>query len=133
MVQFQSTSCKWVLSQLLVSSPPEVLDSLGTVTDGTIAWDAVIPLNTTLAISVRTGNTPTPDATWSEFTAVQNGDAIGSGFRYVQYQASFTTTDTAVTPILQEVRIPYNTLKQIRHRLPSPHAAQSQGLMYIAM
>ena len=109
-----------------------VMDSLGSVTNGTIAWDALTPAGTTLQLSLRTGNTPLPDSSWSPFVPVQNGDAIGSGFRYIQYQASFATTDTAVTPVLQEVRIPYNTIAdsvapQITSRTPTPGATNIYG------
>ena len=36
----------------------------------TIAWSSVTPPGTSLAISVRTGSTPAPDATWSSFARV---------------------------------------------------------------
>ncbi len=109
-----------------------VLDALGPVADGTIAWDAVTPENTSLDISLRTGNTPVPDASWSAFAPVEDGDPIGSGFRYVQYQASLATTNTVFTPVLEEVRILYNAgtdtvAPQITSRVPAPGAV---GIYY---
>jgi hypothetical protein len=82
----------------------------GIVTSGTIAWTAETSDNTTLGLSIRTGNTPIPDATWTSFSSTTNGANIGSGFRYIQYQAAFATTVLNQTPVLQEVRFLYNTI-----------------------
>ncbi len=37
---------------------------------GALTWTAAIPAGTSVAMSVRTGNTPTPDGSWSAFTPV---------------------------------------------------------------
>jgi hypothetical protein len=57
------------------------------------------------AIQTRTGNTPTPDASWSDFAPVVNG-AIQSppGRRYIQYSAALT----GAAPILDSVAINYD-------------------------
>jgi len=69
----------------------------GTLTAG--AFDAVP------ATQTRTGNTPTPDASWSAFTPVVNG-AIQSpgGRRYIQYSAALT----GAAPSLDSVVIKYD-------------------------
>ena len=54
---------------------------------------------------MRTGNTATPDGTWSNFTPVANGDNIGVSSRYIQYRADLSTTDTKYTPILKDIGI----------------------------
>ena len=104
-----------------------VFDLTGTVTSGTIAWDAEVPSNTILELNIRTGNTPTPGEGWTDFASVTNGAAIGSGFRYIQYQAVLGTTVSISTPILQEVRFLYNrgvdsTPPTILNRSPIPDA-----------
>jgi hypothetical protein len=69
----------------------------GTLNAG--AFDAVPAMQT------RTGNTPTPDASWSLFTPVVNG-AIQSpaGRRYIQYSAALT----GAAPSLDSVVIKYD-------------------------
>lgn len=77
----------------------------------TLDYTTNIPANTTLTIDVRAGNTAIPDGTW---TAWQNGVANGgslaalAGNRYVQYRANLATTDTAISPRLDDVTINYN-------------------------
>jgi uncharacterized membrane protein YgcG len=70
----------------------------GTLTAG--AFDA-IP-----AIQTRTGNTPTPDASWSSFASLGANGAIQSpaGRRYIQYNATLT----GAAPALDSVLINYD-------------------------
>ena len=37
---------------------------------GALSWHANAPPNTSVQISVRTGNSPTPDGNWSAFTPI---------------------------------------------------------------
>ena len=69
--------------------------------------DTQAPDATSLALSVRTGDTADPDASWSNWTPVVIDADIPGSSRYVQYRASLATTDTALTPVLEEVRIGY--------------------------
>ena len=56
---------------------------------GRARWNAATPAGTGIAISVRTGNTPTPDGTWSAFTPIAStGGDIPGNTRYVQYRAA---------------------------------------------
>ena len=66
-----------------------VLDAGGTVNWGAFDWSANLPAGTAVALSVRTGNTPTPDGTWSAFApiAASGDDAPGSS-RFIQYRAA---------------------------------------------
>ena len=58
----------------------------------------------TVAISVRTGNTASPDGTWSAFTPVPaSGSSVGLSGRYIQYQASLSTGNTSQTPALEAI------------------------------
>jgi VCBS repeat-containing protein len=93
-----------------------------------ITWDEVLPSGTNLAVSVRSGNTPMPDGTWSAFTLVTNGGVIGASARYIQYRAVLSTTDSVRTPILERVALNYTmgpdtTPPQIVNRSPSPGAS----------
>ena len=33
-----------------------------------VTWDAEVPLNTSITVRARAGNTPTPDNTWGDWT-----------------------------------------------------------------
>jgi hypothetical protein len=86
-----------------------VFDAGGQATWGPIWWTGYAPPGTTLTLSVRTGNTPVPDGTWSPFTTVPaSGTAIGGSSRYIQYRAVLTTTDLHKTPALWELTIGYS-------------------------
>src|SRR5262249_33880109 len=69
-----------------------VLDAGASVTWVDAKWTAGLPAGTSLAMSVRTGNTPTPDGTWTNFVALAgSGSAINGSSRYLQYRASLAT------------------------------------------
>jgi hypothetical protein len=83
-----------------------VFDAGATTSSLTGSWSANTPAGTSVTVSVRTGNTPTPDATWTAFTPL-NGP-VTSPFRYVQYEAQLTTTDLTVAPVLNSVTLTAN-------------------------
>ena len=104
-----------------------VFDTLGAVQSGSITWNADTSISSTLALSLRTGDTPVPDVTWTSFNPIGSGDSIGSGFRYLQYRADLATIDLNQTPVLRSVNIPYNTTPDttppsIVNRSPAPNA-----------
>src|SRR5919197_2214471 len=83
-----------------------VFDANGPVAWGALAWTADTPAGTSLTMRVRTGNTPTPDLSWTPFAVVSaNGGAIGATARYVQYRADLATSDPSQTPVLYDVSI----------------------------
>ena len=54
---------------------------------GGLSWNADTTADTGVALSVRTGNTPNPDGTWTSFTPIAaSGDDIPGSSRYVQYR-----------------------------------------------
>jgi hypothetical protein len=54
----------------------------------------------------RQGNTPTPDGTWTAFSAIpSNGATVGGTARYIQYRADLSTGNTGQTPSLQDMSI----------------------------
>ncbi|MBI3464663.1 MAG: hypothetical protein HY000_16650 [Planctomycetes bacterium] len=83
-----------------------VLDAHRQVTWGTVSWVANTPEGTSLAISVRTGDTRTPDdGTWSDFqTVASSGTTLGVTSRYLQYRVEAATTGPERTPVLEEIR-----------------------------
>jgi hypothetical protein len=76
----------------------------------TLDYTTTLPLNTTLTVDVRGGDTATPDGSWTAWqTDIASGgdiSALGNS-RYVQYRANLSTTDTLVTPTLDDVTVNY--------------------------
>jgi beta-lactam-binding protein with PASTA domain len=70
-----------------------------------IQWVVTAPLGTSVAISVRTGNTPTPDGSWSAFIPVAAPGPLNLLSQYIQYQAVMTSTDPNQTPALEDLII----------------------------
>ncbi len=70
-----------------------VFDSGGSTEWGPATWTSTTPAGTTLAIATRTGNTATPDGTWTAFIALSGsgGDVPGNS-RYLQYRAELATS-----------------------------------------
>ena len=60
-----------------------------------------------MSFEVRTGTTPTPDATWTDWQPVGAGGALPGPAerRYLQYRATLTTTDTSFTPFVESVTL----------------------------
>jgi hypothetical protein len=83
-----------------------VFDASRTATWGTASWIANLPAGTTLIVEARSGNTATPDGSWSSWSAVTNGGTIASPTgRYLQYRVRLTTTVPDATPELSEILI----------------------------
>ncbi len=106
-----------------------VFDAGGTVSWDTLSWTSTTPTGTSLALSYRTGDTSTPDGTWTSFANVANsGAALGGSSRYIQYQANLSTADASQTPILEDVTIthtaalPDTTPPTVIGRTPTPNA-----------
>ncbi|MDH7489519.1 MAG: sialidase family protein [Anaerolineae bacterium] len=91
-----------------------VWDTSGVTAWGTLAWDAVVPAGTSLSFQVRSGNTPAPDASWSNWSAplVASGLPIPApAGRFVQVRANLSTTDHSVSPRVHEMRLSYRRYK----------------------
>lgn len=96
---------------------------------GAVNWTADMPAATAMTISVRRGNTPVPDGTWSAFVPVTNGAGVGcSPSRYIQYKAELSTTNVTVSPKLKNISIdcgnytPDNTPPVISNVVVTPNA-----------
>jgi hypothetical protein len=79
------------------------------VTWGALTSTATMPSGTSVTFATRTGNTPTPDASWSAYQPVSGGAIASPGARYIQYRASLNSTaDKTAAPSLDSVRIAYD-------------------------
>src|SRR5262249_17376776 len=87
-----------------------VLDAQQMVTWDRLSYRADIPAGTSLQISVRTGSTRTPDATWSAWTAVGQGGRVDASSRYIQYRVDLSTAAPGSTPVLHGVGITNNAM-----------------------
>ena len=75
---------------------------------GDLTADVATPAGTSVALSVRTGNTPTPDGTWTDWQSLPGtGGNVGATSAYLQYRAELATTDDSATPELRGVEVEY--------------------------
>jgi VCBS repeat-containing protein len=83
-----------------------IFDAGSTVSWDTLDWQAQTPTGTTLAMSVRAGDTATPDGSWSAWTPVaSSGGHAGVVGRYAQYRADLSSTNPDSTPELDQVSL----------------------------
>ena len=73
-----------------------------------INFSTTMPENTNITLQIRTSATESglSDANWSQIYT-NNSLVESEDYQYVQYRANLSTTNTAVTPILHDVRISY--------------------------
>jgi hypothetical protein len=71
----------------------------------TLSFVADLPAGTKATIEVRTGDTATPDASWTPFRALASGDQIGTFARYAQYRVTLATSAAGSTPTIKEVAL----------------------------
>jgi hypothetical protein len=94
----------------------EVLDARLLSQWGSLRWQADTPTGTLVTVAVRSGNTPEPNETWSDWSAEQT-DAQQAGIRapiarFLQYRLTLATENTAVTPVLHSLALRYMTTNQ---------------------
>ena len=88
----------------------DVRDAQAVATWGAVKWQGTMPTGTGVDISTRSGNTRTPDETWSDWSSAYS-DATGSPIvspraRYLQWRAVLTASRDQV-PILTSVTAAY--------------------------
>lgn len=71
--------------------------------------NAEVPAGSSLGFFTRTGNTGTPDGTWSSWSAVNSPIASPNG-RYLQFRADFLGSNTLESPQLDSVTVLYGDL-----------------------
>jgi hypothetical protein len=78
---------------------------------GALTWRADQPAGTSVTLQVRSGNVGEPDETWSPWSPeLTDPDASKSQVppgRFIQYRATLSTHDPAVTPELRSVAVRY--------------------------
>jgi len=84
-----------------------VFDAGGIVTWLTVASAGTTPAGTTVTYKYRSGNTPTPDATWTPLTTAGTGGALTGTSRYFQFVVTETTSDTKTTPVVKDVTLAF--------------------------
>ncbi|HEY6978536.1 MAG TPA: T9SS type A sorting domain-containing protein [Chitinophagaceae bacterium] len=72
---------------------------------GVASWTADVPAGTALSLFVRTGNTSTPDGTWTNYSPISNGEEAGAISQYIQYRADFSASNQDLTPVLKDFEI----------------------------
>jgi hypothetical protein len=84
-----------------------VHDAGAAVTWVAMSWSASTPAGTTVSLLVRGGQDPDPNhASWTPFQPVAaSGSEVGICARYLQYRAVLTTSDLAMTPVLDDVTV----------------------------
>ena len=87
-----------------------VFDAGSAVNWQSLIWRAGLPSGASLAFSYRIGDSSVPDGAWTPFIGVPASGAPISGIaRYAQYQVTLDTTDTMVTPDVQDVQFIYGS------------------------
>jgi hypothetical protein len=103
-----------VSSGTFVSSLKDADPPAGTIpTWTTLSFDATTPANTAVAFQVAASNSPTgpftfvgPDGTPGTFFTTSGADLSQfDGFRYLEYEAFLSTTDSSTTPSVQSVQV----------------------------
>jgi hypothetical protein len=82
----------------------------GTIKNWEIAsWTSSVPMGTTLSLSQRQSTSASSIMTASWTAIPSNGATIGGTSQYIQYKAEFTTSNTSVSPILDDFTITCST------------------------
>lgn len=86
-----------------------VFDAGDVVDWGVISWVDSLPPGSDIVIRVRSGDTPSPDPSWSSWVEVSNGQPIPESLnaRYLQYEALLSYTNPAYLPVLFEIQVTY--------------------------
>ena len=90
------------------SQVSRVLDAQQMVTWDRLIYRADVPRGTSLRISVRTGNTATPDRSWTGWVTVDQGGRVDASSRYIQYRVEMSTTAVGSTPVVSGIGITDN-------------------------
>lgn len=89
----------------------EVKDVKTVSTWGRISWKAETPPGSSLEVFTRSGNTGTPDETWSEWSSAgsdsEGRTSASPKARFAQWKAVLSTTDIRNSPVLQSLQLAY--------------------------
>lgn len=94
----------------------EVLDARLISKWGALRWHADLPAGTSLSLAVRTGNTPEPNETWSDWSAEQHdperATIAAPSARFLQYRVTLATTDPHHSPTVHGLTLRYRNANQ---------------------
>jgi len=79
-----------------------VFDAAAAATWTAANWTGATPAGTSVVLTIRSGNSPTPDASW---TAFGPSGTINLLARYVQYRLTLATTVPGQTPVVNDVTL----------------------------
>ena len=87
----------------------EVRDARTSATWGAVSWRATVPVSARVDVSIRTGNTATPDEAWSDWSAAYasaDGSAVTSpAARYLQWRVALAARTES--PVVTSVAAAY--------------------------
>jgi sugar lactone lactonase YvrE len=66
------------------------------------------PTGTAVAVETRSGDTPLPEAGWSDWAPVPSGVIASPSANHLQYRLNFTTTDAKLSPVVRQVYVAYH-------------------------
>ena len=93
------------------SVSPDVYDAGQGMTWQSLSWTtASLPSGATMVLEVSTGDTSTPDRTWSAWTAVANGGDIPVPGRYLQYRVRVLAATSSLTTVPVKISLISNTI-----------------------
>ena len=77
-----------------------------------ITWLDSTPGNSSVVMEAHAGNTPEPSPEWTEWQTFAKGDTIPAFWMssHIQYRVTFRYDNPAVLPMLNEVRIDYDSV-----------------------
>lgn len=103
-----TSSASYVSSGTLVSS---AFDSGSTAAWQTISWSASTPSGTTVQFRTRTAATQADlaSAAWSSYYTTSGSAITSPSNRWIQYEATLSTSNAQATPILSDVTITYSS------------------------
>ena len=85
-----------------------VLDAGGNAAWSKLFTEGSLPAGTTWSFETRSGNTASPDGSWSAWTPVGPSNQIASPYgRYVQYRVALGTSNVLVSPEVRSVALSY--------------------------
>jgi hypothetical protein len=77
---------------------------------GRLTWDATLPAGSLIALQTRSGNTATPDATWTEWSPPHSdpdsASILSEHARFLQIKATLNSA-SAGSPVLRSIRSAY--------------------------
>lgn len=89
----------------------DVRDASVGATWGLLQWEGVVPSTAGATFETRSGNTATPDETWSDWTALRQDTGVmrisSPPARYLQWKVALTAGRTGPAPVLDAVTVTY--------------------------